>query len=176
MAFGETANGSGDLREQHPTQNVVVAPLVRSGKSPLVNPVSPHLSIGPRSGSHIDAFYPVLIAHTLPAVGQCSANDEAVFVNNQNFSDSVLKFGRDAWGFGSGLIPLLAAANPTMTQSCLKCFGAQIDCGRRHCLIDCALDPYSKKCLGCAEKNCNTDFRKCLGGKARELLAPKKRK
>ncbi|HYQ45193.1 MAG TPA: hypothetical protein VER11_24570 [Polyangiaceae bacterium] len=51
-----------------------------------------------------------------------------------------------------------------LSNSCLTCYGADVDCARTQCLVPCGLGPTSAECATCrVEKGCAAAFYDCSG-------------
>ena len=59
---------------------------------------------------------------------------------------------------------LLDSDSQPLSEDCLACYTADIECARKNCLVSCGLDPGSEGCFVCRTDNgCVDDFYACSG-------------
>jgi len=103
--------------------------------------------------------------HTVNADGDAcnNANDLMVFnTTKDTFHASVQACAKKCFGQQDCSTKCLVTSLK-LTEDCANCFGADILCTEKNCLLDCMSNPNSSKCVECSMKNCEPGLLTCAG-------------
>ena len=97
------------------------------------------------------------------ASSACSKEDSKTWIGSVEFSENFNRSAKEALGSSQGVIKRLNQLYPSLSDSCLGCFGEVVACGVKKCLVSCLISPPTESCLSCTSKFCTPAFRNCLG-------------
>eukprot|EP00727_Mastigamoeba_balamuthi_P009007 m51a1_g4729 hypothetical protein (129) ;mRNA; r:344428-344906 len=106
----------------------------------------------------------VALAALAPAVspGCDTPQDRAAFVqHNATFHDDVEACGLKCKGSGPCTTECVKAS-VGLTDTCAGCFGADSQCARDKCIVQCMLDAKSAACLACHKEKCYPALLVCV--------------
>ena len=94
--------------------------------------------------------------------GKCTQEMAVSWLDNSSFSSDIQQCAAEAFGNGKHVGPCLKSKYPVLSDDCAACFGDIVDCGRIHCIQECA--DVSEECISCTERaGCNSQLASCTG-------------
>jgi hypothetical protein len=109
------------------------------------------------------------------ATPQCTTEERAVWIGSDEFSENYRKASASSFGDAAKTTDKLAKIYP-ISRSCLACLGTATECSRDNCMMECAADPSTAKCLGCIDTYCISALLECTGAESKaELPNPAKK-
>jgi len=82
--------------------------------------------------------------------------------NNHTFALTWEKCGHDSWGSTEATTQCIMKAYPSMTQSCVSCFGNYAGCARSNCWFQC-IGGSTPRCESCVKESCAQTLEVCTG-------------
>lgn len=108
----------------------------------------------------------LLLSVNLYGQGNCNEADLAyIGANNAEVQAIATQCGVDCLFAADPqqcVLECMQAQTP-LTDLCISCFSAQVDCVVDNCFFSCAFSPESIACTDCVESNCLAPFQECAG-------------
>jgi hypothetical protein len=96
-------------------------------------------------------------------LSSCIKEESKTWIENVEFSENFNRSAKEALGSSQGVIKRLNQLYPSLSDSCLTCFGEVVACGVKKCFVSCLVSPPTESCLSCTSKFCTPAFKNCLG-------------
>jgi hypothetical protein len=105
------------------------------------------------------------------ALGACSASDRKKYIHDPNpdYIAGVRRCSRASWAHKEKTTACLQKTFSGLSKSCAECFADMAKCSLNNCKLACALSSTSKKCINCANENCQSDLIECTGVERQDL-------
>lgn len=91
----------------------------------------------------------------------CTADDISK-LKSHDFAGDMKTCGKKCWG-ASSCVSKCMIGKESISSACAKCFGAEAQCTRDHCMSKCSFSPDSDSCKQCAVQNCQSAETTCSG-------------
>ncbi len=111
---------------------------------------------------------------TTTADKACSSESDATTACTDDMPTVAGACGRACLGMGNDaqqatcvagcITDKLAEDDKALSDSCIGCYTANVECARKNCLVDCGLNPTGEACTKCrADNGCASAFYDCSG-------------
>lgn len=97
--------------------------------------------------------------------GACTRadRDQHVHHGNQEFVDQIRECGTETRTVNRKNVACMSEAMPSLSNPCVQCFADMASCTFDHCKLACMVKSTGKKCIDCANSNCQAALVKCSG-------------
>ena len=122
-------------------------------------------------GNYADFKYDDFVAETADS-GDCTSLSDTKTICSNNMPQIVGHCGQSCLTEADQATCVAMCVQTTvahdglqpLTNACLACYGADVECAKAHCLVICGSNPSGADCAQCREDNgCAADFYACSG-------------